>query len=158
MKRSIFIIKLLILSIFLANFSIASDAGDVKKVIKDFYKALNEADAHGYAKSILPQANWFPRNSGLLKPLIREAITSQDVQNRMQSVFDSGVKWNMTIQHLDVEVYGNSAVATYYVSGSLIFPNEDVSRGIFRVSAVCIKQVGDWKIVHLHISPLQTDQ
>jgi ketosteroid isomerase-like protein len=156
MKRSIFIIAVLTFFVILTNITFASDVDDMKAVVQNLYKALNNADAKAYAKCVLPEATAFA-NRGLLAYWFSGTTTLHDVQNLQQSRIDAGTKFNVILHHLDAKVNGNSAVATYYRSGTIIRPNGDIEKGMFSGTAVCIKQSGKWKIAHFHISPLQTE-
>jgi ketosteroid isomerase-like protein len=72
----------------------------------------------------------------------------------LKADFESGLKLNMDLRHLDVKVYGNAAVVTGYVVGTSTAPSGVIEQVMNRRSAVLIKEGGKWKEVHLHSSPV----
>ncbi len=155
MKRLIYILMVAIGSIFLTTTATAGDVDDVKAAVQAFYEALNSSTVDDFTKFILPAGSGnFPRTGELLDP---GAITVEDIKNTMQANFDAGLKFELQIHHLDAKVYGNAAVATYYTTGPTTYPNGTVLQGTFRGSLMWIKQSGQWKIAHVHISSLQAE-
>jgi ketosteroid isomerase-like protein len=53
-----------------------------------------------------------------------------------------------------VDLYGDVAVAAFYVEGSVTWPDGRVVEGPRRVTAVWIWDGGEWKEAHHHDSPL----
>ena len=72
----------------------------------------------------------------------------------MQEGIDAGSKLNLQLTHLDVKVYGNTAVVTGYVVGTTTDPDGETQSVMNRRTAVLIKQGNKWKEVHLHSSPV----
>jgi len=85
--------------------------------------------------------------------LLTVAGGEQD-KRRRQASFEAGLKFNLQVRHLDADVYGNTAVLTYYRVGTITRP-DGLSRPInFRVTVIRVKQAGQWKEVHRHGSNL----
>ncbi len=140
---------LFLIGMFLTAVAMADDADDVKAAVTKFYQQLNDGDLNSLA--FLAPGDSFPRTGSLLEPLPPSRSEAQAGQ-------DAGQDWNLTLRHLDAKVYGNSAVATYYTVGTATYPDGTVLTGIHRASIMLIKQGGQWRQVHSHISLLSTPQ
>ena len=130
----------MILSVFtlgtsLTNISYANDEDDVKEAVMAMYSALNDGDVAALNTLIGEELSAFSAGGGLL------TVSSGPIENLPE--------YNFQIQHLEVKVYGNAAVATYYRTGT----GEALS-GTHRVTMVLNKQAGQWKQVHRHGSDL----
>jgi ketosteroid isomerase-like protein len=55
------------------------------------------------------------------------------------------------MMQMDIRVYGQTAVATYHTRGSY---GTDPKIVYVKETNVLVKQNGQWKIVHIHVSPL----
>ncbi len=97
----------------LTTIASADDTDDVKAAVQAIYEALNKGDANGFTKLILPGSSSFPRTGELLT----ETNTIEDFRSALQSLFDAGLKFNVQVHHLNVKIYGNNAIATYYTIG-----------------------------------------
>jgi ketosteroid isomerase-like protein len=140
---------LLVAGMFLTTIAMADDVDDVKAAVTQFYQQLNDGDLSSLA--FLAPGDSFPRTGSLLEPLPPSRSEAQAAQN-------AGQDWNLTLRHLNAKVYGNSAVATYYTVGTVTYPDGTVVRGVHRASIMLIKQSGQWRQVHSHISRLSTPQ
>ena len=79
----------------------------------------------------------------------------EEQQSAFKAGIDAGLKRNVSARHIEVQVYGNlTAVATNYVVGNLTPSGGSPQQILRRRTAVLIKQGGQWKIVHRHISSL----
>ena len=54
-------------------------------------------------------------------------------------------------------VYGNIAVSTASLEGTITLPNGTTLHGPWRNSATWVKQEGQWKLAHVHSSELQPE-
>ncbi len=139
------IVILMIGSLVLTTVATADDADDVKAAQLALIAALNEGDVEIIAQYLLSEHSRFPAEG-----LLVEGFTKED----LKAAFDAGLKLAITARHLDVKIYGNTAIATGYIEGSITLPG-----GIFeeirqRFTEVWIKQGDNWKRVHIHSSPL----
>lgn len=153
MKRLTSIFIVFIAGMVLATTAIADDVDDVKAAVQTLYETLNNGDADGYAKLLLPGESQFFGSGGLLTT---GAMTVEGNRNNLRALFGAGLKVSVRIHHLDAKVYGKTAVATYYRTGRVTFPGGVVVQGTFRGSMTWIKQAGQWKRVHVHLSRLVT--
>ena len=154
MRQLITILMVLVVGMFLTTTATADDEDDVKAAVQALYETLNKGDADGRMKLNLPETSGFARTGGLFN---LDARTVEDRRNDLQARFDAGLKWEQQVHHLNAKVYGNAAITTYYTAGSTTYPNGDVLQGTFRCTIVWIKQAGQWKVAHTHISRLQTE-
>jgi uncharacterized protein (TIGR02246 family) len=138
--------------LFSAELPAASDVDQVTAATQSFYRALNGADGSAAAKFLLPKGDSFPRNGGVLQP---EEATAEDAARALRASFAAGLHFEVSLQHLEVKTYGDAAVATFYTMGTTTGADKSVSHGTYRASYFWVKNDGQWKIAHFHISPLR---
>ncbi len=139
---------LFLVCMFATSATIADDTDDVKAAVQEFYDQLNNENT-SYTEFFLPSGDQFPRTGVLIQP-------NEEIIGTVQANIDAGLDFNVQVRHLDVKVYGNAAVATYYTVGTTDYPDGTVLSGVFRASITAIKQGRQWKFAHIHISPLQS--
>ena len=144
MKQLIVIITVLVVGLFFTTVATADDADDVKAAQLAVIAALNEGDVEAYGKHLLPETTGFFAAGGLLTEPWRG--------KQLQAAFDAGLKFDIQLQHTDVKVYDNTAILTGYETGVMILPDGTTLKGPRRTSTVWIKQAGQWKLAHIHIS------
>jgi len=146
---------LLVIGMFTTAVAMADDVDDVKAAIQRYFVALNSGDAQALAQGHLEGFTTFGFAGGLL-----ERVDSlEELRKDQQATVDAGVKFNLQDRHLDVRVYGNStAVATSYWVGTIALPNGNTARPNNRITTVLVKQGGQWKIAHVHNSPVRGPQ
>ena len=142
---------LFLTGMFLATVAMADDVDDVKAAEDNYYAAMNSGDAHGWAQSRLSEESTrFGPGGGLLE--VFGSLEEQE-QNR-KAEFDAGLKYNLRARHLDIRVYGSTAVVTLYGVGAA-GSNAQVNN---RITRVWVKQGGQCKMVHAHLSPVVLSQ
>ena len=139
---------LFVVGMFATAVAMADDVDDVKASGVEFYNQVNNENA-SYAEFFLPGGDQFPRTGGLIQP-------NEEIIGTVQANIEAGLDFNVQLRHIDVKVYGNAAVATYYTVGTTDYPDGTVLSGVFRASITAIKQGRQWKFAHIHISPLQS--
>ncbi len=144
---------LLVVGMFLTTVAIADDVDDVKAAMQRSQVAGNTGDANTEARILLEGVTSFGFAGGLL-----ERFDLEEARKNRQAAFDAGLKFNLQDRHVEVRVYGNTAVATSYRVGTINLPNGNTARPNNRITTVLIKQVGQWKIAHVHNSPLRGPQ
>ncbi len=76
-----------------------------------------------------------------------------EVSERMGATVDFGTL-NVRMSNFNAQIYGNVAVATFYLVGT--HTNGGETRNVTnRVSAVWVKDGSEWKEAHHHESPLR---
>lgn len=145
----VILLTLLLSGVVLTAAASADAADDIKRLVEDFYGALNDGDGEAVAKHYLEGANSFQRTGLLLAP-VRSA-------EYLNARFEAGLKFQVEVRYIDVKVHGgDAAVATLYTTGSTSYPSGATRNGTFRISIVWVKQSSQWRIAHLHLSPLRT--
>jgi len=135
----------------LAGPATGDDAAAVKAAVESHWTAINKGDFATIAEQHTPDFSGFFADGGVLLE-----FESADTQRRAIEAFvASGYKTNWSIRHLDVNMYGNTAVATLYLVGSQSQPGQAPQQGTLRVSEVWVKQNNAWKEAHHHDSWLR---
>ncbi len=144
---------LLVVGMFATAVALADDVDDVKAAMQRSQVAANSGDAG--TQILLEGLTTFGPTGGLLERF----DSLEEARKDRQAAFDAGLKFNLQDRHIDVRVYGNStAVATSYRVGTIALPNGNTVRPNNRITTVLIKQGGQWKIAHVHFSPLRLPQ
>ena len=145
---------LFVVGMFLMPAAMADDVDDVKAALQRSQVATNTGDANSEARILLEGYTRFGFAGGLL-----ERFDLEEARKNRQAAFDAGLKFNVQDRHIEVSVYGNStAVATSYRVGTITQPNGNTVRPNNRITTVLIKQGGQWKMVHQHVSPVRLPQ
>ena len=142
---------LCLLGMFLTTVTLADDEDDVKAEMERYFAALNAGDANGYIQHFMPETTAFV-GTGLMS----EAYSLQEQRRAFQASLDAGLQRTLRLRHLEVRIYGNTAVTTGYVVGTTTFNGTTNQLRSLR-TAVLIKQGGQWKEVHQHRSLLNID-
>jgi CubicO group peptidase (beta-lactamase class C family) len=122
---------------------------EVKAAVMDIIAGFNSGNVDQIEHRLAPQQNRFYGAGGVLIPFIDSS--------ELRSVFQAGFKIKLEAYNLEVAVYGDSAIATFFTR-STITPSNGPQRidGPWRNSIFWNKQDGIWKLVHMHQSPLGT--
>jgi ketosteroid isomerase-like protein len=150
MKRLIAAVTVLVVGAVLSPAAMAQDVEEITDATLEHFAALNAGDADAHVQHHLPEVSSFDPDGGLL-----EVFESREQQSASwQDQFDAGFKFNFELRHLEVKVYGDAAVVTGYVMGTVTSPEGTTEQFTTRRTAVLIKQGGEWKEAHAHSSPL----
>ncbi len=127
-----------------------NDEADVNRAVLDFYARLNAADAT-YISFWHTEATSYARAGGILG-----SDVGMRSESAIQAAFDAGLEYRVTVGSLETKVFGGiSAISTFYTGGLVRNPTgTNVEGGTFRATMVWTKEGEEWRIVHLHISPL----
>jgi uncharacterized protein (TIGR02246 family) len=143
---------LLVIGMFATAVGMGDDVDDVRAAVQSFVAALNAGDAGALTRLHATANTNFGARGGLLE-------TYNSPEERRQSFQATRVKFNVQARHIDVRIYGSStAVATNYGVGRITRPDGTTGQVNNRITAVLIKQGGQWKIVHQHLSPVVLPQ
>ena len=120
---------------------------EVKAAVMDIVAGYNSSNVDQIERRLAPQQNRFRGEGGFLGSFVDGP--------ELRQAFQSGFKVNMQVKNLEVAVYGDSAIATFF-AGTTITPANGPPRteGPWRCSYFWNKQDGAWKLVHAHQSPL----
>jgi ketosteroid isomerase-like protein len=154
MKRFISLTMIFVCGVILSNVAWAGDVEDIKKATLEHFATLNAGNVAAHIEHHLQGHTTFGGDGGLLWG----DDSLEEEKNILQADFDAGLKLNLRVRHLDVKVYGNTAVVTGYAVGTSTAPNGKTEQVMIRRTAVLIKQGNKWKEVHLHSSPVVAGQ
>ena len=140
---------LLVISMFATVVGMADDVDDVKAAVQRYFAAINSGNGAAVDRQRTPEYSVFGGGG-----LIDRSSSSAQRTDAFQAQTDAGWKRDYRIQHLDVRVYGNAAVVTGYLTGTLTIPDGTVIQQRQQRTGVWIKQGGQWKEVHRHGSQL----
>lgn len=120
---------------------------EVKAAVMDIVAGYNSGNVEQIERRLAPQHNRFQGEGGFLTSFIDAA--------ELRGAFQAGFKVKAEIHNLEVAVYGDSALATFFMSGTVTPPNAAPrAEGPWRCSYVWNKQGGSWKLVHAHQSAM----
>ena len=140
---------LLVVGIFLTTVAMADDVDDVKAALQAHFDAVNSGDVNAFVQYYPSESSSFA-GGGLLGK-----FSLEDRRKNFQAGVNAGQKRNLQLRHIEVKIYGNTAIATGYLVGTAVNPpNNDVLQLRMQRTAVLIKQGGQWKEVHHHRSAL----
>jgi CubicO group peptidase (beta-lactamase class C family) len=120
---------------------------EVKAAVMDIIAGFNSSNVDQIERRLAPQQNRFQGEGGFLISFVDAA--------ELRQAFQAGFKVKMEVNNLEVAVYGDSAIATFFAGTTITPPNgPQRTEGPWRSSYVWNKQDGAWKLVHAHQSPL----
>lgn len=129
------------------NAADATAEAEVKAAVMNLFGGFNSGNIDRIERSLAPQQNSFPDEGGFL--------TSFVDTSELRGAIKSGFKLNFQVYNLEAAVYGNTAVTTLIMRGTISPPNAPArNREPVRMSIIWNKQEGAWKLVHAHESPL----
>ena len=145
---------LLVVGMFATTVAMADDVDDVRAAMQRHYAALNSGDVAAWAQYHVAGNTTFSPGGQLLE---RSDSLEEQRKNR-QAAVDAGLKYNLQSRHLEISVYGDTAVTTSYAVGTVTQPNGTTVQVNNRLTTVWVKQGGQWKEVHRHLSPMVLPQ
>ncbi len=132
-------------------------AGDVEDIIaleQGHYLARNNGDLDTWVQYHLPERDGFGPNGGLLS----QGTSAEEEKSSLKAQLDAGMKYNHRLIHVEVKIFGDTAITTGYVVGSATSPDGTTSQAMMRRTGVVIKRNGQWKELHNHLSPVVAPQ
>ncbi len=145
---------LLVVGMFLMPAALADDADDVKAALQRYGTALSAGDANALMRLHAAASSSFGAGGGLLETF----DSAEERRNGFQALSDTGFKLTVQLRNVEVSVYGDTAVTTSYAVGTVTQPNGTTGRANNRLTTVWVKQGGQWKEVHRHLSPIRFPQ
>ncbi len=73
----------------------------------------------------------------------------------LQAVADAGFQADITIEELDVQLHGGTAVSVAYLVGKLTLPGGMILEGRWRYSEARVQTPQGWRVVQFHLSQQQ---
>ncbi len=140
---------LFVIGMFTTAVAMADDVADVKAAVQSYFAAINSGNAAAVVRYRIPEYSVFVGGG-----LIDRSSSIAQQRADFQALTDTGREVDLRIQHLEVRIYGNTAVFTGYVTGTNTLADGTVIPSRQQRTGVWIKQGGQWKEVHRHASPL----
>ncbi len=120
---------------------------EVKAAIMDIVAGYNSGNVDQIERRLAPQINQFQGEGGFLTAYLDAA--------ELRGAFKAGWKLKFEVEGLETAVYGDTAIATFFITGTITPPNGPArTEGPWRTSHFWNKQDGVWKLVHSHQSPV----
>ena len=141
---------LFVVGMFLTTVAMADDVDDIKAAELDSRAQEKAGNVDGVYNYMVPEFSIFPPTARLVSH-----GWDQESKNRMRARHESGRQFDFQVRHIDVKVYGDAAVSTYYLVGPVQLPDGGRQRQSLRMTSVWVKQAGQWKLAHRHESPLK---
>ncbi len=142
---------------------VADDVDDVKGAYRQHIANSNSGNVDGFVGQHLAGHSAFGPTGALLtrhdsiedeKKLVRAALEAGRAANAARSSVRAFS--NVQVRHLEARVYGRlSAVVTAYLTGRETASDGTSRQRTLRSSSTWIKQGGQWKEVHDHLSDLR---
>jgi len=155
----------IILSVLAMPVAIGGDVEDVKEAYLRHITLSRTGQVDEFLKQHLPGHTAFGPDGGLL---IR-FDSLEDERNFRQAAAEGNRAGNdaassnvgsvaRQVRHLEVEIFGTTALVTGYVRGPVTLPDGTRQQGTRRLTSVWVKQGNQWTEVHDHMSALVTTQ
>jgi CubicO group peptidase (beta-lactamase class C family) len=120
---------------------------EVKAAVMDIIAGFNSGNVDQIERRLAQRQNRFQGEGGFLTSFIDAT--------ELRSAFQAGFKLKFEVHNLEAAVYGDTAIATFFMGGTITPPNAPPrNEGPWRSSFVWNKQDGVWKLVHAHQSAL----
>ena len=127
----------------------ADDIQEIREATLAHFEAQNQGNAEARIGHHLPYHTQFADGKRLK---VSRSIEEQLKLTR--KLYNSGIKFDLGLEDISIKIYGDSAVVTGYVVGSVTLANGKVIDANEQRTAVLVKENSEWKEVHVHISPL----
>ncbi len=150
MKQLIMIGTALLAGLLLTSGVQAGDVEDIIALEQGHYLARNAGDLDTWVQYRLPERDGFGPGGGLLN----QGTSAEEEKRSLKAQLDAGMKYNHRLVHVEVKVFGDTAITTGYVVGSSTSPDGTTRRVMMRRTGVVIKRNGQWKELHNHLSPV----
>jgi ketosteroid isomerase-like protein len=120
------------------------DSVAVRTAAQDLLVAASAGDTDNLNRFFLSENSVFGRDGGP-----RSSFNASYLHNE----FEAGLSYTLKWRHLDIKLYGDTAVSTGYAIGTVTHPDGAIKTGTWRTSLVWVKKDA-WKVAHDHTSEL----
>ena len=146
MNRRVGTLVVVLLVSFLVGMPAAAQEEAVRESVRATLAAWSGGDFDGLAEQYHPDVRGFFLEGG---PLTRGFQI--DV---LRAAWDEGLRAEMSLRDLDVQVHGNAAASVAYLDGSIAMPGGLSLSGSWRYSETRVLVDGAWKVVQYHFSQM----
>jgi len=128
--------------------AMADDVADIKSAMEKHFVTFAAGDAAAHIAHHMAGSSSFDLEGGALA--VYDSLEEETAE--LQASFDEGYKYDFKLVDLDVAVYGDMAVVTSLLTGTVTTPDGKPEKVKNRRTAVVVRDGSDWKEVHSHIS------
>jgi len=119
---------------------------EVRQAVVSTLAAWSDGDFQAFAEFYHPDVRgFFLDGSVLAQGFHTEALAAAHEQ---------GLRADMTLRDLSVDVYGTTAVSAGYLDGSIALPGGMSLSGSWRYTETRVQEGGVWRVVQYHFSQL----
>lgn len=117
---------------------------EVESAVRATLEAWSSGDYAGFVASYHPDARGYFLDGG-------DLLQGFDLAT-LEATAEAGFEADITLEDLDVVVYGSTAAAVGMLEGGLILPGGMRIEGPWRYSETRVLSDGAWRIVQFHLS------
>ena len=125
-----------------------ADVQSLEATINAHWEAINAKDDQTVIGHHMPRFTGFLLDEGPLW------VDESEEDGAAIEEFFADAQSDWRARDFTIDLYGDVAVAAFYLEGSVTWPDGRVAEGPRRVTAVWIWDGGEWKEAHHHDSPL----
>ena len=142
-RRVTFVFSLISL---LASSSAGAQEADVRAAVSETLAALIARDVTKFGSFYHADTRgFFVDGSTMIEGFSAVAV---------RIAYATGLRVNVVMSDLNVNVYGNTAVSGALFQGSVTLPGGAVASGTWRYSETRVLDDGTWKVIQYHVSQL----
>ena len=123
----------------------SAQEAEVRAAITESLSAWTSGDVEGFGRFFTADARGFNLDGGVLIQGYNAVA--------LRAALAAGFAFTVRPSNIDVKVYGDAAVASAYLVGSITLPGGATQEGTWRYTETRVRQDGTWKIVQYHVSP-----
>lgn len=112
-------------------------AAQIRETLAELLAAYNAGDVDAIARIAL--LDWIVFGT-------RGTVSGGGDRGRLEEAFAAGLRTDLHWQHLYVRVYGDVAIASGYIAGSVRLPNAAPFEGPWRFYKVWTRREGEWRM------------
>jgi len=131
---------------------------EIKSVIRQFYNQMRSGEYEkAFSHFKIGGFGYLPYG-GLLDEIPTEEVRKGIIQ-KYEKDHQKGYRLDIIPKHIQVTELdqGNTAIAVYYGDGQVTHTDRNTEFARSRISMVLVKEEGQWKIFHWHVSRIQAD-
>ena len=112
-------------------------AAQIRELLAELLAAYNSGDVDAIARIAL--LDWIVFGT-------RRTVSSGGDRERLEEAFAAGLRTDLHWQHLYVRVYGDVAIASGYIVGSVRLPHAAPFEGPWKFYKVWTRREGEWRM------------
>lgn len=130
------------------SFAGAPEGEDIISAVRQYYKNLADDNYEGAVALMQPGMRVFTPYG----PLMHLPDDAKTVVAIYETIHGKGFHMGYTALDIDGAVYGDVAFAAYLLQGKETAPGGATKDAVRRGTQVWVKENGQWRIAHMHVS------